>query len=63
MYLSLCSQSVRRTSIRDKTLISRREAREEARMRQEQQEQSGTDEVSKDKFNKVTYKILLIHLA
>lgn len=40
------SQSVRRTSIRDKSLISRREAREEARMRQEQQEQSGTDEVS-----------------
>lgn len=38
------SQSVRRTSIRDKSLISRREAREEARMRQEQQEQSGTDE-------------------
>ncbi|XP_015907242.1 protein phosphatase 1 regulatory subunit 16A [Parasteatoda tepidariorum] len=38
------SQSVRRTSIRDKTLISRREAREEARIRHEQQEQSGTDE-------------------
>ncbi|CAL1296234.1 unnamed protein product [Larinioides sclopetarius] len=38
------SQSVRRTSIRDKSLISRREAREEARIRHEQQEQSGTDE-------------------
>ncbi|XP_054723166.1 protein phosphatase 1 regulatory subunit 16A-like [Uloborus diversus] len=40
------SQSVRRTSIRDKSLISRREAREEARMRHEppRDQQSGTDE-------------------
>ncbi|KFM77210.1 Protein phosphatase 1 regulatory subunit 16A, partial [Stegodyphus mimosarum] len=38
------SQSVRRTSIRDKSLISRREAREEARMRHEQQVQSSMDD-------------------
>lgn len=38
------SQSVRRTSIREKGMISRREAREEARIRQEQQAPLGKDE-------------------
>ncbi|XP_076303972.1 protein phosphatase 1 regulatory subunit 16A-like [Tachypleus tridentatus] len=38
------SQSVRRTSIREKTQISRREAREEARLRQEKQEAVRTEE-------------------
>ncbi|XP_076337385.1 protein phosphatase 1 regulatory subunit 16A-like isoform X1 [Tachypleus tridentatus] len=38
------SQSVRRTSIREKTQISRREAREEARLRQEKQEERRTEE-------------------
>ncbi|XP_077542852.1 myosin phosphatase targeting subunit 75D [Haemaphysalis longicornis] len=38
------SQSVRRTSIREKGMISRREAREEARIRQEQQTPLGKDE-------------------
>ena len=37
------SQSVRRTSIREKTQISRREAREEARMRQEKQDGGQTN--------------------
>lgn len=34
------SQSIRRTSIREKAQISRREAREEARMRQETEERT-----------------------
>lgn len=38
------SQSVRRTSIREKGMISRREAREEARIRQEQQAPVSKDE-------------------
>lgn len=38
------SQSVRRTSIRDKSLMSRREAQEEARIRQEKQEQNRNEE-------------------
>lgn len=47
------SQSVRRTSIREKTQISRREALEEARMRQEKQEHSkGSEEDEESKLQK-----------
>lgn len=35
---SVCSQSIRRTSIREKAQISRREAREEAQIRLEKED-------------------------
>ncbi|UYV85156.1 PPP1R16B [Cordylochernes scorpioides] len=49
------SQSIRRTSIRDKSLMSRREAREEAKLRQEKQPNAeaavGDDEAAKAMAN------------
>lgn len=56
------SQSVRRTSIRDKSLMSRREAREEARIWHEKQDQNTTDEDEEAKVqydSKVSEKELL----
>ncbi|RWS24883.1 protein phosphatase 1 regulatory subunit 16A-like protein [Leptotrombidium deliense] len=50
------SQSVRRTSIREKSQISRREAREEARLRQEQNQNNDDDDESKQLLDAKEYE-------
>lgn len=56
------SQSIRRTSIREKAQISRREAREEARIRQEKEEQDSLcdDDESKQHLDSLTKEYAML---